>query len=228
MFVSLAFIKLLIIRQRIQVAPLPPPSTVSTIISAASSCTDLASVDSFEDFLFPTDAITNQDVVQPPFQSVLDVDSSESSAVPVMPVPLGNFIACSPLIFTKGINYSPKRFHARFPAESAVISDARVRIKNVIHIILGTGKLHTSFNSYAIEFLTELEIMLSGMGQPIEQGKFLFRAIVTPLLILANRNCVQQDWNGRFSVNYRTENPENGTLCTVLCESYLYLYDIDR
>ena len=194
MFASLAFIKLLIIRQRIQL--LPPPSSVSTIISAASSCADLASVDSFEDSLFPIDDTTDQDVFEPAFQSVLNVGSSESSALPVMPIPLGDFVTCSPLVYAKGINYSPKRFRACFPAASIVISDARVRIQNVIYIILGTGKSRASFNTYAVEFLTELEVIASGMGQPIEKGKFLFRVIVTPLLILANRPLVQQDWNG--------------------------------
>ena len=196
MSASLTFIKLLIIHQRIQVALLPPPSSISTIISAASSCANLVSVDSFEDFLFPIDDTTNQDVFEPAFQSVLNMDLSESSALPAMPIPLGNFITCSPSVFAKGINYSPKRFRARFPAASIVVSDVRVRIQNVIYIILGTGKSCASFNSYAVEFLTELEVIASGMGQPIEKGKFLFRVIVTPLLILANRPLVQQDWNG--------------------------------
>ena len=196
MFASLAFIKLLIIRQRIEVALLPPPSSVSTIISAASSCADLASVDSFEDFLFPIDDTTDQDIFEPALQSVLNVDSSESSALPVMPIPLGNFITCSPSVYAKGINYSPKCFRACFPPASIVVSDARIRVQNVIYIILGTGKSRALFNSYAIEFLTELEVIASGMGQPIEKGKFLFHVIVTPLLILANRPLVQQDWNG--------------------------------
>ena len=72
-----------------------------------------------------------------------------------------------------------------------IVLDAHLKLRNVIHTSLGTSKSHDVFTSYATQFLSELEVLSGGIGQPIEKGTF--PSCVSPSLIFANRNHVQYD-----------------------------------
>ncbi|KIM67429.1 hypothetical protein SCLCIDRAFT_20945 [Scleroderma citrinum Foug A] len=123
-----------------------------------------------------------------------------------MPIALGKFIPIDPPTFNKGINYSSTYFGLNFPAAWVIVLDACVKLRNIIHTSIGTGKLYDAFNSYATQFLSELEVLSGGIGQPIEKGTFPSRVMAS--LILVNRNHVQYDWVHRIYDNYRTESPE--------------------
>ncbi|KAL4065287.1 hypothetical protein J3A83DRAFT_4190673 [Scleroderma citrinum] len=67
-------------------------------------------------------------------------------------------------------NHDACKLRSFFPAVWVIILDTCTKMKNMMHIELGTAKSCTSFNSCAIAFLTKLEMLLVGMGQPIEKG----------------------------------------------------------
>ncbi|KIM57922.1 hypothetical protein SCLCIDRAFT_28449, partial [Scleroderma citrinum Foug A] len=194
---------------------LAPSSCISLpALSAQSSSVDLTSWDNaFEDLVRPNDVAGALR-----FKSILQAHRPESPALTVMPIALGKFIPVDPPTFNKGINYSSTYFGLNFPAAWVIVLDARVKLRNVIHTSIGTGKSYDTFNSYATQFLSELEVLSGGIGHPIEKGTF--PSCVMASLILANRNRVQYDRVHRIYDNYRTESPETGTSCTILREFY--------
>ena len=108
-----------------------------------------------------------------------------------MPIVMGKFITVDPLVFKEGINYSSKVFGSHFPAAWAVILDMHAMLRNLIYTNTGTSKSHNVFSSHATEFLSKLEVVSGGLGQPIEKGMFSSHVILS--LILAHRNGVQPD-----------------------------------
>ena len=173
MFISLTSIQLLIIPQRSHSAQLAPSRSVSSpALSAQSSTVDLTSWDNaFKDFVHPIDAtnatISNDCTGELRFNSVLQPHRPESPALAVMPIALGNFISVNLLVFNRGIDYSHRNFSLTFPAMWVIILDARLKLRNIIHTSLGTGKSCDMFTSYATQFLSELEVLSGGIGQPI-------------------------------------------------------------
>ncbi|KAL4072423.1 hypothetical protein V8B97DRAFT_1917202 [Scleroderma yunnanense] len=83
----------------------------------------------------------------------------EPPAAVIVDIPLGDLINCDLQIFNKGIKYCSNFFRSFFPAAWVIIWDVHTKMKNVMHIELGTAKSCISFNSCAIAFLTELETL---------------------------------------------------------------------
>ncbi|KAL4062240.1 hypothetical protein V8B97DRAFT_2026897 [Scleroderma yunnanense] len=149
-------------------------STLSAISLSSSSVNFLSWEGSFQDLLSPkniTDiTITNHDACKLRFELVLHMHTFEPPAAAIVDIPLGDFIDCDLQVFNKGIKYYSNFFRSFFPAVWVIILDTCTKMKNMMHIELGTAKSCTSFNSCAIAFLTKLEMLLVGMGQPIEKG----------------------------------------------------------
>ena len=200
-----------------------PSSSVSSLISAQGSSISSTSWDcTFEELPCPTDVTTsNYGTAKLKFKSILHAHGPGSPAPAVMPIVMGKFITVDPLVFKEGINYSSKVFGSHFLAAWAVILDACAMLRNLIYTNTGTGKSRDIFSLYATEFLSELEVVSGGLGQPIEKGTFSSHVIL--LLILAHRNGVQPDQAHRIHVTYRTKNPEFGTSCTIPCEFHSML-----
>ncbi|KIM59255.1 hypothetical protein SCLCIDRAFT_27513, partial [Scleroderma citrinum Foug A] len=146
---------------------LAPSSCVSSpALSAQSSSVDLTSWDNaFKDLVRPNDVAGALR-----FKSILQAHRPESPALAVMPIALGKFIPVDPPTFNKGINYSSTYFGLNFPAAWVIVLDARVKLRNIIHTSIGTGKSYDVFNSYATQFLSELEVLSGGIGHPIKKG----------------------------------------------------------
>ena len=232
----MASIKLLIILQHSHSAPLTlaPSSSVSLLISAQGSSIGSISWDcAFEElprptdvtssmFLCPTDVTTsNYGTAELKFKLILHVHGPGSPAPAVMPIVTRKFITVDPLVFKEGINYSSKVFGSHFPAVWAVILDMRAMLRNLIYTNTGTSKSCDIFSLHATEFLSELEVVSGGLGQPIKKGMFSLHVILS--LILAHRNGVQPDWVCRIHVTCRTKNPEFGMLCMIPCEFHSML-----
>ena len=231
MFASLVSIKLLIILQCSLSAPLmlAPSSSVSLLISAQGSSIGSTSWDcTFEELLHPTD-ITSSEFLCPTdvttsnygtakleFKLILHMHGPGSTVPAVMPIVMGKFITVNLLVLKEGINYSSKVFGSHFLAAWAVILDMHAMLRNLIYTNTGTGKSHDIFSLHATEFLSKLEVVSGGLGQPIEKDTFSSHVILS--LILAHRNGVQPDWVHRIHVTCRTKNPEFGTSCTIPCE----------
>lgn len=168
-------------------------------------------------FLCPTDVTTsNYGTAELKFKLILHVHGPGSPAPAVMPIVTRKFITVDPLVFKEGINYSSKVFGSHFPAVWAVILDMRAMLRNLIYTNTGTSKSCDIFSLHATEFLSELEVVSGGLGQPIKKGMFSLHVILS--LILAHRNGVQPDWVCRIHVTCRTKNPEFGMSCTIPCE----------
>ncbi|KIM53609.1 hypothetical protein SCLCIDRAFT_31787 [Scleroderma citrinum Foug A] len=194
---------------------LAPSSCVSSpALSAQSSSVDLTSWDNtFEDLVRPNDVAGALR-----FKLILQVHRPESPALAVMPIALGKFIPVDPPTFNKGIDYSSTYFGLNFPAAWVIVLDMHVKLRNIIYTSIGTGKSYDTFNSYATQFLSELEVLLGGIGHPIEKGTFPSRVMAS--LILANRNRVQYDRVHRIYDNYRTESPETGDTREILIQAF--------
>lgn len=195
-FASLTSIKLLIILQHSHSAllTLEPPSSAASPISAQSSSFNLMTWDNLsEDHFSPSDStFFNHDTGELRFKSVLYAHQPASPPPTEMSIPLGEFIPLAPAAYKKGISYTSKYFGLHFPAAWVIILDVCVKLQNVIYKEFGTAKSHDEFNSHATLFLSELEVLSGGVGQPIEKGTFQSPVILS--LILANRNCMHYDW----------------------------------
>ena len=173
-------------------------------------------------FLCPTDVTTsNYGTAELKFKLILHVHGPGSPAPAVMPIVTRKFITVDPLVFKEGINYSSKVFGSHFPAVWAVILDMRAMLRNLIYTNTGTSKSCDIFSLHATEFLSELEVVSGGLGQPIKKGMFSLHVILS--LILAHRNGVQPDWVCRIHVTCRTKNPEFGMSCMIPCEFHSML-----
>ncbi|KAL4067265.1 hypothetical protein V8B97DRAFT_2025109 [Scleroderma yunnanense] len=135
-------------------------SALSAISLSSSSVDFLSWEGSFQDLLSPNN-ITDL---------VLHIHIFEPSAAAIMDIPLGDFINCDLQVFRKGIKYCSNIFRSFCPAVWVIILDMCTKMKNMMYIELSTTKSCTSFNSCAIAFLTELEMLLVEMGQPIKNG----------------------------------------------------------
>lgn len=99
----------------------------------------------------------------PPFSpAVAPMDSS------------GPYIECDAKWFVNGIEYSPTYFQRVFPAAWVLITDARIKLKNILYIELGSLSPNVLITSHATSFLSELDGISSAMGQPVERGKYFF------------------------------------------------------
>ena len=100
---------------------------------------------------------------------------------------LGPYIECDLKWFNSGIEYSPTYFQKVFPAGWVIITDARIKIKNILHIDFGSVNANIMITSQATAFLSELDGISTAMGQPVERGKYFF-SIYDPILILQQQS----------------------------------------
>jgi len=97
-----------------------------------------------------------------------------SPAVALTDSPSGPYIECDAEWFDSGIEYSVTYFQQVFPAAWVVITNARVKLKNILYIELGSLSPNVIITSHATSFLSKLDGISSAMGQPVEHGKYFF------------------------------------------------------